>query len=202
MKLFSIALLMMMAGISSGQEVQTITEGGMPVDRPYPGGDGKNTLLNGVPNRYHFLFQMVGDRLQSDPKTLRESLPFEKIRLTRSICLGMCPAYDVEFFVDGSATYNGIEFAKLDGKHTAEVSHFQFARMCWAIERVEIIDDKRMSDWVVHDTPVTTLTITKKNNGGVAQISDYGNPTTIELSMVATLIDQISSEADWKPVAK
>ena len=160
----------------------------------------KNTLLDGVPERYHFLYKFLPEKNDTDAAN-RELLPYSEIRLTRSTCLGPCPAYDVTISSNGLATYHGIQFADRNGKHKAKIHLSRFARMCWAIDRLDLTKDKRQANWVTTDTPNTTITVTKKTGENI-QISDFGSRSTIELSMVAALFDQITSDLKWKPEPK
>ena len=75
--------------------------------------DSEKLLLDGVPERYHYLYLIASDISEAD---IQKALPFTKIKLSRSRCLGFCPAYEVEFSATGEASYNGVAHTEKFGR--------------------------------------------------------------------------------------
>ena len=86
------------------QDDDLFSAGGLPKKRSNLFAE-KNTLLDGVPERYHFLYKSLPEKDETDASN-RKRLPYSEIRLTRSACFGRCPAYDVRISIDGLASYN------------------------------------------------------------------------------------------------
>jgi len=156
--------------------------------------DREELLSKGVPERYHYLYSFNVER---DEKAIRKALPFTKIALSRSRCLGFCPVYDVEFADNGVASYNGIDHTKISGVHIASVSLYELGRISWAIERLKLTEPQPKPNGAIYDTSVTKLTITL-NSGKTVEVTDHGFPTQIELLLVATLIDRIADSKKWE----
>ena len=162
---------------------------------PDPSGEKRETILKGVPERYHFLYNWGSDKKDHE---IRDALPFTSIELSRTPCLGKCPAYRATLRLDGDASYYGQQFAPRDGHFVGEIHPYSFARLCWAIERLDLLNDKRVPTSTVLDTPETILRIVRKDGSELVELSDYGSGTTIELLLFATLADKIVERIEWK----
>jgi hypothetical protein len=62
--------------------------------------------------------------ITSVPALATQSMPEKPARvvsLSRSVCFGMCPAYDVTLYADGTVEFQGKEFVKVTGLKTKKV---------------------------------------------------------------------------------
>lgn len=161
-------------------------------------GEKRDTILKGVPERYHFLYTWDLDKKHDE---IRDKLPFSSIELSRTACLGTCPAYRATLQVNGDASYYGQQFAPRDGHFVGKIHPYAFARLCWAIERLDLLDDNRVPTTSVSDTPETILRVVRKKGNEMVELSDYGSGTTIELLLFASLADKVVESIEWKPKA-
>lgn len=162
-------------------------------------GEEPETILKGVPKRYHFLYTWDFDKKDDE---IRDALPFTSIELSRTACLGRCPAYRAKLELNGDASYYGQQFAPRDGHYVGNVHPYSFARLCWAIERLDLVNDKRVPTTSVWDTPETILRVVRKDGNELVELSDYGSGTTIELLLFATLADAFIERIEWQPKTK
>lgn len=157
---------------------------------------GSISLLQGVPEKYHFLYLWNFDKKHDE---IRDALPFSEIELSKTMCLGRCPAFRAKLSLAGEATYYGQQFAPRDGYHVGEIHPYSFARLCWAIERLKLTEDKRVPNTIVDDTSETILRITVKGTDKPIAISNYGSASTIELLLFSSLANDVIESIDWKP---
>lgn len=89
-----------------------------------------------TPEKYHFLFEsgLSKDKVLS----IRKSLPYSQIEFERTECLGFCPSYITRLRSDGSAEFIGRKFVDRIGRSTAEVYLFEYARLCPALEKIQV----------------------------------------------------------------
>ena len=197
MKLLSAATLILVAGLST----QTFQDYEIPAPSPHSEiwlehiqrSVGEELTSDGVPERYHYLYSL---HQQADDATIRGTLPFVKIALSRTACLGECPVYEIEFSNTGKAIYNGIAHTRI-GERKGLISLHDFGHIAWAIERLELTEPQAKPKGEIRDTAVTKITITLKS-GETVEVTDHGFPTQIELLLAASLIDQTSDEIEWE----
>ena len=200
LRVVAVLCLFICVGAVSAQEKTEFVRG---LERPslFPSlsGEKPDTILKGVPKRYHFLYTWDFDKKDDE---IRDALPFTSIELSRTACLGRCPAYRARLELNGAASYYGQQFAPRDGHFVGTVNPYSFARLCWALERLDLVNDKRVPTTSVYDTPETILRIVRKDGDELVELSDYGSGTTIELLLFATLTDKVVDGIEWKPKPK
>ena len=115
--------------------------------------------------------------------------PRIEISLSRTACFGTCPEYSVRLTDDGTVTYNGRKFVRLDGVHTWKIDPAAVRALADDMVKDGFFDlqnsyTSRMTD---HPTVYTTLLI----DGRYKAVSDYitGPP---ELKAIERRIDIVA----------
>jgi hypothetical protein len=150
------------------------------------------------PSNYDFLNSNHSDA--DSLETAVQSLPFNEIQLERTECYGTCPSYVITLRSDGTATYVGRNHVAQIGKYSGNISGFDFGKLCWAIEKLNLLnlEPKSYASGTV-DHPTTTLRIKKPNDETPTEIVEDGLPGPIELWVVQNSIDQVASRIIWRP---
>jgi hypothetical protein len=60
-----------------------------------------------------------------------------RITLSRSVCYGTCPAYEIEIHGDGTAFYDGRAYVGTTGKKKAKISHASLVKLVAAFRKVD-----------------------------------------------------------------
>lgn len=68
-------------------------------------------------------------RAASPSSSSASSAPERVVSLSRQVCFGMCPIYDVTLFDDGTLTYEGKEYVKIVGSKTKRLDRATIARV-------------------------------------------------------------------------
>src|SRR5690349_11943155 len=93
------------------------------------------------------------------------------IRLTRTRCFGVCPAYEVEIDAKGAVTYTGRDFVRVTGRHTATIPRAAVAALAAHVERIGFFALKDKYSAPITDMPTTYVSVT--SNGRTKRIQDY-----------------------------
>lgn len=149
-----------------------------------------------VPEHYHFIYSAGLD--DSEYLAARSGLPYKEIHFARTECYGKCPAYMVKLHSNGTAEYHGKAYVPNIGTYTGEIEVWDFARLCWTIDRLKLqnLSPDYSANWT--DDTTATLSVTNRDSETVLEISDYGRQAPIELWAVHGLIDGLVGKIDWK----
>ena len=150
---------------------------------------------DGVPSCYHFLYSGG-----LEPKTIEEvwsRLPYVDIELERTECFGQCQSYVVTLKAGGAAEYNGRKYAPRTGIHHGEIDVWNYAQLCWAIDRFKIVNGPReyIANW--SDDASTIIRVKNRSDNKVIEILDYGGQGPIELWCVSSSIDAVADRVKW-----
>ncbi len=121
------------------------------------------------------------------------------VRMERSVCYGLCPAYAVEIGADGAVEYEGKSFVSVRGHATSRVSHAATAALESRFEQAGFF----RLEWsdpcteVSTDSPTTTLTFV--HAGRKRTIGDYrGNGCMPKvLRELEDEVDRVVGTARW-----
>jgi hypothetical protein len=103
-----------------------------------------------------------------------------EIRLRRTSCLGSCPIYTVTIDARGMVIYEGEEFVRATGRHTAQIAPSIVAKLLASAERIRFFDLRDAYREIEHpdgtrsgptDLPTTVTTLTV--NGRTKRVDDY-----------------------------
>ena len=128
------------------------------------------------------------------------SVPLEQVRivLERTVCYGSCPAYRIELFGDGRATYTGIEYVDVVGTHAYRVPPEAMAHLVDSLRAKDIWSLQPVYRARVTDLPTYTLVLRLgieqhqiEDNGG----QWVGMPATV--SAFEEEIDEVARTAPW-----
>jgi hypothetical protein len=149
----------------------------------------------GVPQGFTFLYDL-GTRIQPT-SAARAALPFESIILSRSRCMGTCPAYRVALSVDGLATYEGLAHVERIGKFVGSVPFYDFAQLALLADRAGFmgLDERYAGGWT--DDATTSLTI-RARTGRQKTVDDYGTFGPPELWALQRAIDGVVASINWR----
>ena len=116
------------------------------------------------------------------------------IEMVKTSCFGTCPAYTFNLNGDGSATFNGRQFVKMEGKHNrtfpADTTNFVFTRLMEA----DLFQYKNEYTDNVTDLPTTYLTF--KHEGRQKKMKlYYGVPA--ELKAITKELEALAFTQGW-----
>jgi Domain of unknown function (DUF6438) len=83
--------------------------------------------------------------------------------LERTPCFGKCPAYRINVYRSGYATYKGLSHAKLEGDHTSHVSADTMALLLAKAETIGFFAMQDKYDGQVTDLPSTIIRVVSKD---------------------------------------
>jgi hypothetical protein len=99
--------------------------------------------------------------------------PSRVVSLSRTVCFGMCPEYDVTLYADGTLEYEGKDFVKVQGRKTKRVDAATMAKVTKAIAAsgIQRLDAHccDCQEWTDHPT----ATIGFESEGQWKTIVDY-----------------------------
>jgi hypothetical protein len=125
------------------------------------------------------------------------------IRLSRSACFGHCPVYELSITSDGKVIYNGHEYVKMTGTHTATLSTEKINELVKAFKDAGFFSFTTYSGGI-NDVPPVTISVTMNKTGlkkNVVSCSHCGDDYTKPLELAHT-IDKIVNSAQWTGVGK
>lgn len=149
-----------------------------------------------IPAIYRPLFE--GGLGFAEVDSLRASLPYKSITLSRSPCFGDCPVYDVTLRSDGKATLKSNQYLDEIGTFEGEVNIFSYGKLCYLMDRLEF--SKFQPQYEANWTDATTVTITASTKDCEITVSDYSEIGPVELWAIQQTIDNIRHEIEWKRV--
>ncbi len=116
------------------------------------------------------------------------------ITLTRGVCYGFCPDYDVRIDSNGAVTYEGRRFVAVAGEQRAQIPAADAARLVARFDAVNFMSLRDEYRAQVSDLPTYTLTFER---GGVRKhVVDYGGLSAGLPEAVRALEDEVDRVAD------
>jgi hypothetical protein len=121
-----------------------------------------------------------------------------RITLSRSLCYGRCPVYEVEIHGDGTFLYDGKLNVDAKGKRTAKISHASLVELVDFFRKTNYfsLDDRYVS--AITDNPTYETSISF--DGISKSVVDYVGPSVGMPSTVTELeaaIDRLSGAYKW-----
>ena len=126
-----------------------------------------------------------------------------QITLERTICFGRCPIYRVTIRGDGSVTYEGWKFVKVEGTHGKKIPAAKVQELVRSFTDIDYFNLKDVYDSEINadgsmmtptDMPmiITSLTL----NGRSKRVEDsFGAPQ--KLLVLEKKIDQLAGTSMW-----
>ncbi len=117
--------------------------------------------------------------------------------LERTACFGTCPAYEVKVHADGFVVYEGKDFVKLKGRHTAQVPPGKIAALAAAFESAGYWELHDYDDQQVVDNAWANTSFTHKGKSKTVRhyLSDHSAPQS--LADLEGKIDDILDTSRW-----
>lgn len=124
----------------------------------------------------------------------------KEVTLSRGMCFGSCPSYDLTLRADGTAVFEGKQFAPRKGKYIGHFWGESLNKFGAAAERNGFWSLK--SHYSVGYTDQATQTLTIKTDKGKTVVSEYGPSGPAELWELQTIVDGIAANiSDWKKIS-
>jgi hypothetical protein len=115
----------------------------------------------------------------------------------RTVCFGTCPAYRIELFRNGHATWDGRAHVEKEGPHTARVGRDTLEAILKEAERIGFFGSKDVYDAPVTDLPSMTIRIVAQGRSKEV-MARMGTPA--ELRAFGEYLDGLLRPLPWKPV--
>jgi ankyrin repeat protein len=118
--------------------------------------------------------------------------------LSRTACLGTCPAYRVEIRGDGTVLYHGESFVVVEGDHRDHISEAQVEEIVEAFRNADYFSLKDEYKYLVTDNP--TFTTSFEADHLKKAVTDYVGPAAGMPQAASNLelaIDRVADTAKW-----
>lgn len=122
-----------------------------------------------------------------------------RIQLTRTMCYGSCPDYEVTISGSGEVSYNGKEFVKVKGTQHATIDREKVRQLLTAFDRAKFfaLPGGKCPCAVYTDMPSAIITLTWHGRTRTLE-HDYGCPCApAALSGLERQIDQAADTDRW-----
>jgi hypothetical protein len=119
----------------------------------------------------------------------------DSVRLSRGMCYGTCPVYEVIFSRDGTASWHGDAFTQRLGAFEGSVAEDDFERLARFIERTGFFgwNDEYVAP--VTDNPTYELEVVRAGHG--KRVVQYATDEPPDFWVIAALVDAIAATIDW-----
>ncbi|MFC2024287.1 DUF6438 domain-containing protein [Chloroflexota bacterium] len=120
------------------------------------------------------------------------------ITLERTVCFGACPEYTLTILGDGTVTYEGRRFVKIEGTITTTISEEKISQLLSEFERVDYFAlNDSYEDFGATDMPsaITSLTINDVTKTVRHYHGDFTAPE--QLTELENRIDEIVNSDQW-----
>jgi hypothetical protein len=139
-----------------------------------------------------------GEPWRGDPDVLTRAAEVIEIGLSRSMCYGMCPVYELVLERSGEARFEGKYFVAIMGMHTASLVGNDFDDLARAAIYLGFLTFEPRYDYPVTDIPTTTTWI--RTGAERIEVSNRGRRGPADLGDLEDLIDGCAAALDWRPV--
>jgi Domain of unknown function (DUF6438) len=121
------------------------------------------------------------------------------ITIERTACLGSCPIYYAEIYLDGTVVYKGEKFVKVEGEKQYKIPQVRIKMLIEEFQKINYfsLNDKYETDkngMSITDQP-TTITSIKLNGKQKKVVNYYGAPK--ELEKLENKIDDFADLLDY-----
>ena len=120
------------------------------------------------------------------------------ITLERTICFGTCPDYTLTIQGDGTVTYEGRMFVRVEGTRTAIISEDKIRQLLSEFQRIDYFSlNDSYEEFGATDMPsaITSLTINGKTKTVRHYHGDFSAPE--QLTELEDRIDEIVNSDQW-----
>ena len=120
------------------------------------------------------------------------------ITLERTVCFGACPDYTLTIYGDGTVTYEGRHFVRIEGTRTITISEEKIKQLLSEFQRVDYFSlDDNYEEFMATDMPsaITSLKINGKMKTVRHYHGDFSAPE--QLTELEDRIDEIVNSDQW-----
>jgi hypothetical protein len=123
--------------------------------------------------------------------------PIKSLFFEASSCLGICPAFKMNIFKDGTAYYVADFFNNEEGNFRATIKPKDLNEILGLVSYLNVSNLENTYSELAADMPTAYLTIYFEN-GSIKKISDYGQQGTLGLVRLYKLLFQLRESQKWK----
>ena len=128
--------------------------------------------------------------------------PITEIQMSRTLCFGYCPAYEVTMRRDGAASYSGKENVSRIGTFQGTIDPPSFDKLAQFLESQGLFNMERSypkDGLLIYDASSTSVTIKKGNEQSIAfAVMETSSRGPNELHTIQKEIDRVAETIDWK----
>lgn len=120
------------------------------------------------------------------------------ITLERTVCFGACPDYTLTIRGDGTVTYEGRRFVKIEGTRTITISEEKIRQLLSEFQRVDYFSlDDSYEEFMATDMPsaITSLKVNSETKTVRHYHGDFSAPE--QLTELEDRIDEIVNSDQW-----
>lgn len=117
--------------------------------------------------------------------------------MERTPCFGKCPAYRINVYRSGFATYKGISHTKFEGDHESRISEDTLALLLAKAESLSFFTMQDKYDGQVTDLPSTIIRVISKERDKKV-VARHKIPA--EFKELAAYADELLLGLPWRPV--
>jgi hypothetical protein len=121
--------------------------------------------------------------------------PGDSVAMRRGPCFGNCPVYEVVLRGDGTATYQGGDYAPREGRWEGRVAPEEVEALLARLREVDFWEMEADRQIRVQDLP--EVVITAEQRGRRHRV--HTNRPPAELQPIQRAIDSIAASIDWTP---
>jgi hypothetical protein len=119
------------------------------------------------------------------------------IRLSRGMCFGTCPVYEVVLAADGRAWWHGEGHVDRIGRYEGRIDQEQFQRLAGTLIRAGFFDWLPSYASGVTCSPDHVIEVTS-DRGVVKRVVQNGTDEPRGFARIGKLIDRIAADIDWR----
>ncbi len=157
--------------------------------------NSKEADLVAEPYKFLFLQSFTPDKEEE----FRKKLPYQTIIFKNMIPLSSSPSYRFEIAATGEARIELWEGKPQSRRLKGKLYLTDFARICYALERLGFSEMKATYRSGGTDTATQTVTAISSWTSKTVTESSHGHSAPIEFWMIQALMDSIRLQTKWEP---
>jgi Domain of unknown function (DUF6438) len=117
------------------------------------------------------------------------------VTLSRGMCYGECPVYEVTLRANGSASWKGVLSTSRLGRYKARLDPWEFCGLARFIERCGFFDWN--DAYVMHVTDFPQYELTVRRGRRRKKVRQYATDEPPDFWVIARLVDAIADGLEW-----
>ena len=125
-------------------------------------------------------------------------MAIEAVRLSRGMCFGACPVYEVTFHRNGGAEWTGQYYTDLVGRFVGSIAADEFGKLARYIQSRKFFEWNDRYDTMITDVAEYRIEVVK--DGVVKEVLQCGTDEPVGFERLAGRIDAVAAKVIWAPV--